>query len=814
MKKLLGIILVVLFTFGVYSCTSTETPTTETTEYIVTFDTSEGTAAESMIVNENSTITAPATTLHRYIITGWYTDADYNNEWNFNSDVVTDDMTLYAKWEKSEIIVNLAPSNIALTGAQYGGDINFPEISENLGSIATITNSGIDEISYRGSILEPAQTLGLTHKPLIEQTDPLYIYFNWDGSFGWIENYTGTVDTSRDINGQLQQGYNIKDYYNLDEYRVYVNYIRYRITTTTGEYLYYDGDALVDSADGSTFVLKDQYIEYNNNGTVEDVMDDTYNIAIERNNIDTTLAGYIENDPNASVEIIGVQLIAVYEEKLLEYWNDDDEAVTNSNIDMYTYYENNSGYTILTYMPLYATDNTTIPQQTLYDFTPANDTDPVPADYLAMFRTYFTIEGLDTNTNEIIELTQQKIEYAGGSDKPDIGVRLDEATGDVYYSIPVLANTTAVYEGEFEGDGSEPPYYMDFEFLIYVGLNNNGDYQANPSAIATITPTFEARYSVYDGYNGVQLDPVFMKFDIESNTYQDPIHVTSGEVSIQYNHMGTYPISDYLFSEKTDLFAIYSIKYNEPIINILTGESVKYPGTEEDIIINMEHSMNWIYQGSFPIELADGISKDDIFITEQYNYVYKSYKLDIMNSNVAEDSGYQDYIVGNNIHGVTGIEDSTPEDRRFTIGGFLEYYFVFDSASHWEERAMFPYTVLNSNNRKITFNNNNIVIPENTYMEYTRYFMGYDYQIYATPLKYYNYSELYILPGVFYRGYHQTQEGPNSFMVWPVWVQLFQHPIIDFSNSHGEYYYYLENSRNGNSLEFLELLGIELHTVT
>lgn len=36
----------------------------------------------------------------RMEIDGWYTDAEYTNEWNFTMDVVEEDMTLYAKWVK------------------------------------------------------------------------------------------------------------------------------------------------------------------------------------------------------------------------------------------------------------------------------------------------------------------------------------------------------------------------------------------------------------------------------------------------------------------------------------------------------------------------------------------------------------------------------------------------------------------------------------------------------------------------------------------------------------------------------------------
>lgn len=39
-----------------------------------------------------------------YLISGWYKDPEYTQEWDFNSDVVTEDIVLYAKWEKQYFV--------------------------------------------------------------------------------------------------------------------------------------------------------------------------------------------------------------------------------------------------------------------------------------------------------------------------------------------------------------------------------------------------------------------------------------------------------------------------------------------------------------------------------------------------------------------------------------------------------------------------------------------------------------------------------------------------------------------------------------
>jgi len=64
----------------------------------VTFETRNASYSIPPITNmwSNWTLGNPAVTLP---IAGWYTDADFTNEWHFDSDLVPGDMTLYAKWD-------------------------------------------------------------------------------------------------------------------------------------------------------------------------------------------------------------------------------------------------------------------------------------------------------------------------------------------------------------------------------------------------------------------------------------------------------------------------------------------------------------------------------------------------------------------------------------------------------------------------------------------------------------------------------------------------------------------------------------------
>ena len=68
--------------------------------WIVTFDSNVGVCSlETMPVNDNSKISAPEEpTKEGYNFSGWYKDSSCNIPWNFATDNVVNNMTLYAKW--------------------------------------------------------------------------------------------------------------------------------------------------------------------------------------------------------------------------------------------------------------------------------------------------------------------------------------------------------------------------------------------------------------------------------------------------------------------------------------------------------------------------------------------------------------------------------------------------------------------------------------------------------------------------------------------------------------------------------------------
>lgn len=72
--------------------------------YTVTFDTRGGSTVPSAMTAQNKTMVAPANPERAgFVFAGWFKDAACTQAWDFAKDVVTADMTLYAKWTKNAV---------------------------------------------------------------------------------------------------------------------------------------------------------------------------------------------------------------------------------------------------------------------------------------------------------------------------------------------------------------------------------------------------------------------------------------------------------------------------------------------------------------------------------------------------------------------------------------------------------------------------------------------------------------------------------------------------------------------------------------
>ncbi len=119
--------------------------------YTVTFETGGYAQVDDYTgVVAGSTISAPEDpTADGYVFRGWYKDAGYATEWDFSSDTVTADTTLYAKWtaEQKELY-NLQISAIA--DCVYTGSALKPAVSVYDGD--TLLKAGKDySVSYKNN---------------------------------------------------------------------------------------------------------------------------------------------------------------------------------------------------------------------------------------------------------------------------------------------------------------------------------------------------------------------------------------------------------------------------------------------------------------------------------------------------------------------------------------------------------------------------------------------------------------------------------------------------------------------------------------
>jgi uncharacterized repeat protein (TIGR02543 family) len=83
--------------------------------YTVTFDSNGGSEVASQTVSSGRALEPDAPALSGYVFSGWYKEAELVTLWNFVDDIVTDSLTLYAKW--TAIGTSPAVLSVAVTPA-------------------------------------------------------------------------------------------------------------------------------------------------------------------------------------------------------------------------------------------------------------------------------------------------------------------------------------------------------------------------------------------------------------------------------------------------------------------------------------------------------------------------------------------------------------------------------------------------------------------------------------------------------------------------------------------------------------------------
>lgn len=96
---------------------------------IVTYNSEGGSAVGSLTVDPSTTLgSMPVPTRSGYNFAGWYQEPAYVNEWDFQTGLVTHDVTLYAKWDHTYriTIANNQTTIIGYNGS--GGSVTIPHM--------------------------------------------------------------------------------------------------------------------------------------------------------------------------------------------------------------------------------------------------------------------------------------------------------------------------------------------------------------------------------------------------------------------------------------------------------------------------------------------------------------------------------------------------------------------------------------------------------------------------------------------------------------------------------------------------------------
>lgn len=127
-------------------CSALMSPPTppETQSFTVTFNKQDGSSNTELRVTSGEKITKPADpTRTGYTFGGWYKDAACTEEqkWNFETDTVTENLTLYAKWTRKETV-----TGYTITFNGNGGSVTpstaKTEANGKLSSLPTPTRDG------------------------------------------------------------------------------------------------------------------------------------------------------------------------------------------------------------------------------------------------------------------------------------------------------------------------------------------------------------------------------------------------------------------------------------------------------------------------------------------------------------------------------------------------------------------------------------------------------------------------------------------------------------------------------------------------
>lgn len=122
-------------------------PLNTETYYTVTFDSQGGSAIESQRILSGNPVHRPLlSTREGYVLLGWYKDAEATENWDFDTDRVTSDITLYAGWEEE----NHNEPTASLVYERQGDSYIITDVGDETVIVIPAEHNGLPVTAIRG----------------------------------------------------------------------------------------------------------------------------------------------------------------------------------------------------------------------------------------------------------------------------------------------------------------------------------------------------------------------------------------------------------------------------------------------------------------------------------------------------------------------------------------------------------------------------------------------------------------------------------------------------------------------------------------
>lgn len=155
--------------------------------WTVTFVSNRGTQVAPQQLDTGDLVAAPTNvTKTNYVLLGWYSDSSFSNKWDFATDTVSADVTLYARWR----LTIAAKLKELFLGLKEDIDTKIPLAQKGVaGGVAELDGDGtvpIDQIN--DAFNEVLQFSTVSNLPSAGEAGKLYVtldtkkVYMWDGS--------------------------------------------------------------------------------------------------------------------------------------------------------------------------------------------------------------------------------------------------------------------------------------------------------------------------------------------------------------------------------------------------------------------------------------------------------------------------------------------------------------------------------------------------------------------------------------------------------------------------------------------------------